>query len=224
MLYGSRERASGRQSTCVGNPLGAAPRKGLLSINPASPLLPEGLRGRVGRGAIATALLQEQLLGGCWDSGLAQVQPHRQKLQFFSVSFPSLLLPGTVLTASRHTWGTCWCAACQRNPGQGRSPVCRTAARQPQTGNGTHCSHPTEGAAVRAPCHIPLIFRDFPDAPQESPGVRDRRGCVAQPHGCKQWVRKATGASVCTARVRSSLPCSNCHAPRGAIQSVLVMW
>lgn len=103
MLYGSRERASGRQSTCVGNPLGAAPRKGLLSINPASPLLPEGLRGRVGRGAIATALLQEQLLGGCWDSGLAQVQPHRQKLQFCSVSFPSLLLPGTVLTASRHT-------------------------------------------------------------------------------------------------------------------------
>jgi len=46
MLYGSRESIWKAKYTRGKLSLGAAPRKGLLSINPASPLLPEGLGGR----------------------------------------------------------------------------------------------------------------------------------------------------------------------------------
>lgn len=116
MLYGSRERASGRQSTRVGNSSGATRGrqplgKGLPSINPASLLLPAAShlplgpshqkRGRK-RGNSQSPTARASLggpLGFRTPPGVTQVQ----KLQFHSTRFSSLPLLEAILTTSLHT-------------------------------------------------------------------------------------------------------------------------
>lgn len=178
MLYESRERASGRQRTRVGNSSGAActqqsPGKGFPLYQPcfsfSTPCCFSPAPGPF-------------VLKGKWEEG-KWLEPYCRNLSWRATGIQDSELPWcsfrggncsfaawgfllcccgseeAVLTTSQRTWDICWCAACQRNPEQGHSPSCRTVVHQLQTGSETHCRHPAEGQWLGYPVLLVLLIQ-----------------------------------------------------------------